>query len=413
MRVSQGLEALNSSMESSTTTYLRQEAFFKLENNKNTEGTWSDNDAIAALHLVSFSQLSGASIDWELPFNILSQWLMQQSLVQSNSGNPWMAFLALTPLAQILVKATLVSLKLNTDLLRPELTFGQQWVDVFSSLSLLRPPKFLQLWKQLLPEQKYWVNGNNLDMPQRLRMDLLSGCPDEAMLAIAEVSALSQWKTSQLHNGSLSYPELIRRGTAIEQQLRQFPSNDHDARLQGTSNAMQPTQEDRSLAASIFREAALLYLHTVLSNSMPGKSLYAQTSRWLIEIFLLIDVPEISASVGNIVHLLAQLPLSDIDRSLVFPICYAGSMTDDSTRRDFFKGRIRGLNENFGNLLQIRRLMEVVWQKRDLGGKEVDIRETLREQQGLNLLLIWKKVFELRSWRLCSNYDLYWTDRLT
>jgi len=349
MRVSQGLEALNSSMESSTTTYLRQEAFFRLENSKNTDGTWSDNDAIAALHLVSFSQLSGASIDWDIPFNIMSQWLMQQNVVQSNSGNPWMAFLALSPLAQILVKATL-------------------WVDVFSSLSLLRPPKFLQLWKQLLSEQKYWVNGNNLDMPQRLRVDLLSGCPDEAMLAIAEVSALAQWKSSQLHNDSLSYPELIRRGNAIEHQLRQYPSDDHDARLQGANNATQPTQEDRSLAASIFREAALLYLHTVLSNSMPG-------------------VPEISASVGNIHHLLAQLPSSDIDRSLVFPICFAGSMTDDSSRRDFFKGRIRSLNENFGNLLQIRRLMEVVWQKRDLGGKGVDVRETLREQ-GLNLLLI-------------------------
>jgi hypothetical protein len=158
--------------------------------------------------------------------------------------------------------------KFRTGLLRLELTFGQQWVDIFSSLSLLRPPKFLQLWKQLLSEQKYWVNG---DMPQRLRMDLLSGCPDEAMLAIAEVSALAQWKTSQLHNGSLSYPELIRRGTAIEQQLRQYPANDHDAR---SNNGTQPTQEDRSLAASIFREAALLYLHTVLSNSMPGKWLH-------------------------------------------------------------------------------------------------------------------------------------------
>ena len=109
MRVSQGLEAL--SMESSTTTYLRQEAFCKLENSKNTDGSWSDNDAIAALHLVSFSQLSGGSIDWEIPFNILSQWLMQQNLVQLNSENPWMAFLALSPLAQLLVKATLVSLE--------------------------------------------------------------------------------------------------------------------------------------------------------------------------------------------------------------------------------------------------------------------------------------------------------------
>jgi len=109
MRVSQGLEAVNSSMESTTTTYLRQEAFFKLENSKNTNGTWTDNDAIAALHLVSFSQLSGGSIDWETPFNILSQWLMQQNLVQPNSENPWMTFLALSPLAQLLVKATLVS----------------------------------------------------------------------------------------------------------------------------------------------------------------------------------------------------------------------------------------------------------------------------------------------------------------
>ena len=111
MRVSQGLEALSSSMESTTTTYLRQEAFFKLENSKNTDGAWSDNDAIAALHLVSFSQLSGGSIDWEIPFNILSQWLMQQNLVQLNSENPWMAFFALSPLAQLLVKATLVSLE--------------------------------------------------------------------------------------------------------------------------------------------------------------------------------------------------------------------------------------------------------------------------------------------------------------
>jgi len=205
-------------------------------------------------------------------------------------------------------------------------------------------------------------------MAQRLRMDLLSGCPDEAMLTIAEVSALAHWKASQLRNGSLSYPELVRRGTVIEQQLRQYPSNDHDSRLHGTADATQAAQEHRSLAASIFREAAHLYLHTVLSNSIPG-------------------VPEINASVGNILHLLAQLPQSDIDRSLVFPICFAGCMTNDSTRRDFLKGRIRALNENYGNLLQTRRLMEVVWQKRDVSGKEVDVRETLREQ-GLNLLLM-------------------------
>jgi len=208
-------------------------------------------------------------------------------------------------------------------------------------------------------------------MPQRLRMDLLSGCPDEAMLAIAEVSDLAQWKSLQLRNGCLSYPELIRRGTVIEQQLRQYqtdPSNNHDARLHSTADATQPSQEDRSLTARIFREAANLYLHTVLSNSIPA-------------------VPEINASVENILRLLAQLPPSDVDRSLVFPICFAGCMTNDSVRRDFLIARIRGSNESYGNLVQTRRLMEVVWQKRDIGSKEVDVRETLREQ-GLNLLLM-------------------------
>ena len=71
----------------------------------------------------------------------------------------------------------------------------------------------------------------------------------------------------------------------------------------------------------------------------------------------------------------------------MFPICLAGCMTNDSTRRDFLKGRFRGLNESYGNLLQTRLLMEAVWQKRDVGGEAADLRESIREQ-GLQLLLL-------------------------
>jgi len=100
-----------------------------------------------------------------------------------------------------------------------------------------------------------------------------------------------------------------------------------------------------------------------------------------------IDVPEINNSVDSIVRFFSQLSPSDADRALVFPICFAGCMTNDSSRRDFLKGRIRNLNESHGNLLQVGRLMEAVWQKRDVGGKEVDVRETIQEQ-GLKLLLL-------------------------
>lgn len=89
----------------------------------------------------------------------------------------------------------------------------------------------------------------------------------------------------------------------------------------------------------------------------------------------------------TIVVLLDQLPPSEVDRALVFPICLAGCMTDDSARRDYLKARLQTQDENIGNLMRTRVLMEAVWQKRDVGGGAVDWRETMRER-GLNLLLM-------------------------
>lgn len=98
-------------------------------------------------------------------------------------------------------------------------------------------------------------------------------------------------------------------------------------------------------------------------------------------------VPEISSSVGNIVQLLQQLRPSEIDRAVTFPICLAGCMTDDSIRREFLNRRLQSQDENIGNLMRIRLLMESVWQKRDVSGRVIDWRETVGER-GLNLLLV-------------------------
>ncbi|KAJ7928781.1 hypothetical protein B0H13DRAFT_1966145 [Mycena leptocephala] len=62
-------------------------------------------------------------------------------------------------------------------------------------------------------------------------------------------------------------------------------------------------------------------------------------------------------------------------------------MTDDSSWRDFLKGRLQALDESLGNLMRTRLLMEAVWQKRDVSGATVDWRDTMRER-GLNLLLV-------------------------
>jgi Fungal specific transcription factor domain len=129
-------------------------------------------------------------------------------------------------------------------------------------------------------------------------MERLTGIPDEVLLAIAEVSSLAAWKAQEIRNGSLSVRELIRRGDDIEQQLRQHsiePANFFAERdqvplhpslpsmgVQGTSSSCPsssgtrpfPDEEMRRVVARLFREAVVLYLHTVLSDSNPGPLAY-------------------------------------------------------------------------------------------------------------------------------------------
>lgn len=273
-RISEGLEApnhSNSAPDGSSKAYLINEALLRLENRKNANGCWSDNDAIAALHLISHSQLSGGGSDWDQPFTILCQWLHQTGLHLAE--NPRTAFLDMTPTIQHYVKATLVSAStlLNRYVTGPYAR--RQWLDVISSLSVMRPPKFLLLWQAFLGEQP---NFFDLEMSYSMRMDVFAGCPDEAVLAIAETSALAHWKTSQIRNGCLSYPDLIHRGTIIEQRLRRcsdsaMATNGLNQGMHGTADASSLTVEERAVIAKIFREAADLYLHSVLSNSTPGK----------------------------------------------------------------------------------------------------------------------------------------------
>jgi len=118
-------------------------------------------------------------------------------------------------------------------------------------------------------------------------MDLLTGCPDEAILAIAEIISLSHWKVTELHRGTLSVRELIRRGDEIEQRLRRNqvdhprggsldPTPLDPNLVQQTSAVTEsgaaPFPSDSVLrqVCSIFRESAMLYLQTVLSNPIPG-----------------------------------------------------------------------------------------------------------------------------------------------
>ncbi|TFK70315.1 hypothetical protein BDN72DRAFT_839168 [Pluteus cervinus] len=360
MRIAQGLELPGLETERSQAAYFHDEAVFQLTTAKQHHGSYNESDAIAALHLVSYSQMSGCKDDWQRIYAVACEWVAQTGLFLEDS-NPRRIFDGLSSTGQLIVKITL-------------------WIDVFSSLTLIRPPRYLRVCRQLLGgdhHSDFWTPTGGL------RMDKVTGCPDEALLCIAETSALAHWKAAEKRNSTLSVRELIRRGDVIEQRLRQQQTDLSDGR-ETPSSPLHPalaststpeaeatntlTEGTRRIVADLFQEAAVLYLHTVLSECNPG-------------------VPEIHTCVDNIVSYLNQIPPSETDRGLMFPICLAGAMTDDSRIRAFFKRRLALRDEGLGNIPHCRILVEGVWQKRDCDGVPVDLRETA-QACNLNLLLV-------------------------
>lgn len=184
----------------------------------------------------------------------------------------------------------------------------------------MHPPRYLPLYKRLFGGGAgFWGSasgspnlGVGAGQNAELRMDSMSGCPDEALLAIAEVSALASWKLGELRSGSLSVRELVRRGDQIEKELRERAAGkppgtgagigigvgvgdeeefskaqammEHGMTPAGLPMAMatpgmsgpsratrSPVDTTKHIIGEMFREAAVLYLHTVLSDSVPGE----------------------------------------------------------------------------------------------------------------------------------------------
>jgi hypothetical protein len=100
-------------------------------------------------------------------------------------------------------------------------------------------------------------------------------------------------------------------------------------------------------------------------------------------------VPEISDGVRKITQIIRSLHRSpEVEGGAVLPIILAGCMTNDSIHREFLKGRFLQ-NEGVGNFMQLRLLMEILWQKRDVNvvHGSVSLAQVVQEQS-LRLLLV-------------------------
>lgn len=326
------------------------------------QGILSEADANAALHLLSFSTFSGGMTDWQPMLDIANEWFVHTGI--TTHENPKLAIMNMSGAARLALKTTM-------------------WLDVMSTVTLRAVPKYLLFYRRLhRGGGGYWAaSGRNTAEELDARSESLTGCPDEVLLGIAEISSLECWKAQEMRNGTLSMRELIRRGDVLESHLRADYVRDTDQttlhpesamgdpNAAGHSGPMAQGDVTRKLVAGIFREAAIVYLHTVLSGSHPG-------------------VPEIARSVEVIIIFLQQLPVSILDRVLTFPIYLAGCMTDNPVQREVLKARLLSMQDGFANIHQTVRVLETVWHRRDNRGGAVEWRDLLHVQGRHRLLLV-------------------------
>ncbi|KAG2076485.1 hypothetical protein BDR04DRAFT_1125605 [Suillus decipiens] len=371
IRIVHGFEAPNPTLEHSPAIRFYDSAHQQIYRNKQT--SLNESDANAAIHMLSFSLMSGGVTDWRPMLDIASEWFLRTGI--TTSDNPKLMMINMNEASQLALKATI-------------------WCDIMSTLTLKTTPKHLSFYRRLFRGGSgYWgLTQQGIGDESPLRMDSLTGCPDEVLFGIAEIATLLCWKMQELRKGSLSMRELIRRGDVIERHLRTktetMPSVEADqtplhpelsstvaehGNIQnsptGHAGTSLPAGDARRIVADIFREASILYLHTVLSDPNPG-------------------VPEIVNSIDIIVQLLNRLPVSNIDRCLVFPICLAGCLTDDPMKREFLKTRLQSHQDGFGNIIQTLRVMQTAWQKRDSQGGPVEWQDLLHIQGRYLLLLV-------------------------
>lgn len=99
------------------------------------------------------------------------------------------------------------------------------------------------------------------------------------------------------------------------------------------------------------------------------------------------DVPEIHECVQAMIITLKQMPITPMERGVVFPIFLAGALADDPLERTFFRNRLSVQDPNIGNVSSALKLMETVWERRAVQGGGVDWR-ILMNEMGVLLLLI-------------------------
>ncbi|KAL5485782.1 hypothetical protein ACEPAI_6823 [Sanghuangporus weigelae] len=337
--------------------------------------TLTEAEAMAGLQCISSFLFAGGVGGWDFFLDVACTWAdIVFKRFRHLAGDAYL----LEELAKMRRENELMSFIVRTTM----------WFEVLASVTMVRKPKFLEVYQVLFADSAriVEVDGQATRTEAEFSMLEVMGCDNLTFLALAEISALAAWKEEQTKNQTLSFVELQERKSKIEDHcLRALAEAEASIFRDDSALGADSLTNRRRLTADIFRASARLYLHTVLSGDNPG-------------------VKEIRDGARDTIDALKRVPPEpkslrcSVVRSVVFPLCLAGCMTDDATERATVKEFLEG-EGGAGNCGSVVAVMETVWERRDAKRRgarrteevagNVSWRDVLRERGGgMPILLV-------------------------
>jgi hypothetical protein len=229
------------------------------------------------------------------------------------------------------------------------------WFDIMSCASINEAPR-------LHSEALEYLQG-------KIDLANIIGCQPWVALAVGDISALSAWKIEAKATSSLSFWKLFERGDPIRRRLEDGIASlragiDESFAALGLSHLgtmgaylvlTNPGVQQEAIKRAItlvFAHAAQVYLNTVISGADP-------------------KLDDVRKSVVDTMNALQELQFicdAQALRNLIWPICIAGSMAEDSSTQAYFQSLIQDLGEEahaFGNTADTLRIMQRCWASRD------------------------------------------------
>jgi len=235
------------------------------------------------------------------------------------------------------------------------------FIDIIASTSLEQPPRLTEYHPHLLADLD---NGEPDFGMVPVQLSSLAGCQNWVLLAVSRITLLDAWKKDMKKAARLSTIELVDRASHISRTLNDGisrldkatsgPQKDNSLNFRSYFNGHRSTSSRSStIPTRIWAHAAHIYLAVVVSGWQPSNA-------------------EIRCGVSQMLELLRTVDCSTHLRTLAWPLCVAGCMSEAGSHKQELRNLLAGMDElsMVGALGEARKIMERVWENRETLDRE-------------------------------------------